>query len=182
MGDTFSIDTKTAWKNASGASYAPVYAQLDAFTFAEQIIPKLIRCHRVNAMDTCTKSTTSAASIAIFVLKPARRRPLLNPNCLNSVSAIRNDAIYTKDELVVGDDGLPQRQPWELWHEGDDLATSGWMRATAPSGNPDYQNRSGWSGELGYGIRSPEMGQHDRPEPQETDNETEEDGHSGVSH
>ena len=61
----------------------------------------------------------------------------------------------------MGDDGLPQRQPWELWHEGDDLATSGWMRATASAGNPDYENRVGWSGELGYGTRAPELGQHD---------------------
>jgi NADH-quinone oxidoreductase subunit I len=61
--------------------------------------------------------------------------------------------------LVVDDDGLPQRQPWELWHDGDDSDTSGWMRATASSGNPDYQNRIAWSGELGYGVRAPEIGQ-----------------------
>jgi NADH-quinone oxidoreductase subunit I len=72
----------------------------------------------------------------------------------------RTDAIYTKAELVVDDEGLPQRQPWELWHDGDDLATSGWMRATASSGNPDYQNQISWSGELGYGVRDPEIGQH----------------------
>jgi len=71
----------------------------------------------------------------------------------------REDAIYTKAELLVDDDGLPQRQPWELWHDGDDSDTSGWMRATASSGNPDYQNRIAWSGELGYGVRAPEIGQ-----------------------
>ena len=27
----------------------------------------------------------------------------------------RNDAIYTKDELLVGDDGRPRPQPWEDW-------------------------------------------------------------------
>ena len=32
----------------------------------------------------------------------------------------RADAIYTKAELVVGDDGLPQQLPWEDW---TDLAT-----------------------------------------------------------
>ena len=51
--------------------------------------------------------------------------------------ANRSDAIYTKDELVVDDQGVPQKQPWELWHAGDDLKTSGWMRATASSGNPE---------------------------------------------
>jgi NADH-quinone oxidoreductase subunit I len=73
----------------------------------------------------------------------------------------RSDAIYTKDELVVADDGRPQRQPWELWMEGDDLATSGWMRATAPSGDVDFEGQVAWSGELGYGVREPEPGQVD---------------------
>ncbi len=71
----------------------------------------------------------------------------------------RNDAIYTKDELLTDDDGKPQRQPWELWHEDDDEHTSGWMRATSPSGNPDYEGHAGWSAELGYGVRAPEQGQ-----------------------
>src|ERR1700737_2016890 len=44
----------------------------------------------------------------------------------------RRDAIYTKDELVVGDDGRPREQPWEDWRPGDDEHTSGWMRATSP--------------------------------------------------
>ena len=33
----------------------------------------------------------------------------------------RNDAIYTKTELVVDDDGQPQHMPWEDWREGEDL-------------------------------------------------------------
>src|SRR5580698_9807383 len=40
----------------------------------------------------------------------------------------RADAIYTKEELVVDDDGRPRHQPWEDWREGDDRNTSGWMR------------------------------------------------------
>ena len=92
----------------------------------------------------------------------------------------RRDAIYTKAELVVSDDGKPQKQPWELWHDGDDVNTSGWMRATAPSGNPAFENRVGWSGELGYGIRSPEMGQH-APDPDDVE-ETDGDDHSHAAH
>jgi NADH-quinone oxidoreductase subunit I len=71
----------------------------------------------------------------------------------------RADAIYTKDELVVDDDGRAQRQPWELWlgHEDDD--TSAWKRATAPGGRADYEDRVQWSGELGFGVRQPEQGQ-----------------------
>jgi len=71
----------------------------------------------------------------------------------------RADAIYTKDELLVDDDGRPQRLPWEDWREGDDLHTSGWMRATSPSGVAAYEGRVQWSGELGYGVRAPEGGQ-----------------------
>src|ERR1700689_4518405 len=55
----------------------------------------------------------------------------------------RADAIYTKKELLVG----------------DDLFTSAWMRATSPSGNAAYEGRVQWSGELGYGVRAPEGGQ-----------------------
>ena len=74
----------------------------------------------------------------------------------------RADAIYTKDELLVGDDGRPKHLPWEDWREGDDLHTSGWMRATSPSGSAAYEGEVQWSGELGYGVRPPEGGQSGR--------------------
>ena len=71
----------------------------------------------------------------------------------------RNDAIYTKNELVVGDDGKPQQLPWEDWRPGDDEMTSGWMRATSPAGDHRYEGSVHWAGELGYGVRLPEAGQ-----------------------
>jgi NADH-quinone oxidoreductase subunit I len=71
----------------------------------------------------------------------------------------RADAIYTKDELLVGDDGRPRQMPWEDWRPGEDAHTSGWMRATAPSGRADYEGVVAWSGELGYGVREAEAGQ-----------------------
>ena len=71
----------------------------------------------------------------------------------------RADAIYTKAELVVDDDGMPQKMPWEDWREGEDLPTSAWMRATSPSGSAAFEGVVGWSGELGYGIRAPEAAQ-----------------------
>ena len=79
----------------------------------------------------------------------------------------RQDAIYTKDELLVGDDGRPQQLPWEDWREGEDEHTSAWMRATSPSGDADFEGRWRWSGELGYGVRAPEQGQaaESTPEP-----------------
>jgi NADH-quinone oxidoreductase subunit I len=71
----------------------------------------------------------------------------------------REDAIYTKSELLVADDGRARRQPWELWMGGEDDHTSAWMRATAPSGDVDYEGRVAWSSELGFGERLPEDGQ-----------------------
>ena len=68
----------------------------------------------------------------------------------------RKDAIYTKTELVVDDSGRPQQMPWEDWREGEDVLTSGWMRATSPSGDADFIGEVGWSNELGHGLRAPE--------------------------
>jgi NADH-quinone oxidoreductase subunit I len=73
----------------------------------------------------------------------------------------REDAIYTKAELLVGDDGRPRQLPWEDWKEGDDRNTSGWVRATSPSGQAAFEGRVLWSGELGYGVRPAQRGQSD---------------------
>ncbi|MGA8295473.1 MAG: NADH-quinone oxidoreductase subunit NuoI [Acidimicrobiales bacterium] len=72
----------------------------------------------------------------------------------------RADAIYTRDELLVDDDGRPKQLPWEDWREGEDEHTSAWMRATSPSGSAAYEGTVEWSAELGYGVRAPEAGQH----------------------
>jgi NADH-quinone oxidoreductase subunit I len=71
----------------------------------------------------------------------------------------RSDAIYTKDELLVDDEGRPQMLPWEHWVDSDYETTSAWMRVTSPSGDADYLGRVAWSSELGFGVRSPEPGQ-----------------------
>jgi NADH-quinone oxidoreductase subunit I len=69
----------------------------------------------------------------------------------------RRDAIYTKDELVVGDDGLPKVQPWED-DRGAAMGLSGWMRATAPGGDADFRGEELWSGDLVAGVRPSEAG------------------------
>jgi len=74
----------------------------------------------------------------------------------------RQDAIYTKSELVVDEDGKPQRLPWEDWRDGEDRHTSGWVRATAPSGDATFEGVVGWSAELGHGVRAPEPEQSQR--------------------
>jgi NADH-quinone oxidoreductase subunit I len=71
----------------------------------------------------------------------------------------REDSIYTKDELLVDDDGRARRLPWELWAGDEDKDASAWMRATSPSGDVDYEGRVAWAAELGFGVRPPERGQ-----------------------
>ncbi len=91
----------------------------------------------------------------------------------------RKDAIYTKAELVVDDDGKPQKLPWEDWREGDDVLTSGWMRATSPSGDATFEGQVGWSGELGYGVRAPEPEQAERDAGRSTTVEGHQGGRAG---
>jgi NADH-quinone oxidoreductase subunit I len=68
----------------------------------------------------------------------------------------RQDAIYTKSELLVDNQGMPQHLPWEDWRPGEDQNTSGWMRATASAGSEDFVGVVSWGGELGYGVRAAE--------------------------
>ena len=75
----------------------------------------------------------------------------------------RSDAIYTRDELLVDDEGRPKQLPWEDWRPGEDRHTSAWMRATSPSGSAAEEGRPHWSGELGYGLRDAEAGQASEP-------------------
>lgn len=73
----------------------------------------------------------------------------------------RDDAIYTKAELLVDDDGMPRQLPWEDWSDAAVIVdnTSAWVRATAPSGNAGYEGTVAWSAELGFGVRPAEVGQ-----------------------
>jgi NADH-quinone oxidoreductase subunit I len=94
----------------------------------------------------------------------------------------RSDAIYTKDELLVGDDGQPRHLPWEDWRPGEDLHTSAWMRATAPSGSAAYEGRVAWSGELGYGVRDPEGDQSARDAMVSAGSDVDQDGDMDHGH
>src|SRR5436309_7192823 len=73
----------------------------------------------------------------------------------------RGDAIYTKDELVVDDDGMPKKLPWEDWRPGEERDTSAWVRATSPSGSAQYEGVPAWSPELGFGLRPGEPSQEE---------------------
>src|SRR5262249_36753103 len=71
----------------------------------------------------------------------------------------RDDSIYTKDELLVDDDGHARRMPWELWRGGEDDQTSAWMRVTSPAGDGDYGGGGLWSPAVGYRVPAPQNGQ-----------------------
>jgi NADH-quinone oxidoreductase subunit I len=97
----------------------------------------------------------------------------------------RQDAIYTKAELVVDDEGLPQQLPWEDWRDLDAVAakSSAWVRATAPSGDADYIGKVAWSGELGFGVKPPEQGQTaPDPEPEAAEDDEHAHGHDDGGH
>ena len=69
----------------------------------------------------------------------------------------RDDAIYTKDELIVDDNGNNKKMPWELWlNDDENKHNSGWMRATSSAGNSEKVGKVLWGNELGHGTRSPE--------------------------
>ena len=69
------------------------------------------------------------------------------------------DAIYTKAELVVDDDGTPQQLPWEDWSDAGDVVphTSAWMRATRPPAAAEYEGSVGLVGRAGL-RRAPARG------------------------
>ncbi len=73
----------------------------------------------------------------------------------------RDDAVYTKKELLVQVDGTPNH----MFGEGplvdlDELRKAdGWMRATAPQGRVEYEGVTGWTPSAGVGLRPAERGQ-----------------------
>jgi NADH-quinone oxidoreductase subunit I len=81
----------------------------------------------------------------------------------------RDDAIYTKDELLMGPDGeVPHPQPDSKLIDLDELKIAdGWMRATAPAGRAAFEGVAAWSPTAGAGLRPPEPGQSDMAAPQD---------------
>ena len=73
----------------------------------------------------------------------------------------RDDAIYTKTELLVRDDGTPNHMVAEdKFADMSELRNAdGWMRATAPQGRAAYEGVVAWTGSAGVGTRPAETGQ-----------------------
>ena len=73
----------------------------------------------------------------------------------------REDAIYTKDELLVEPDGTPNHpQPPSKLIDLDELKVGdGWMRATSPAGHADYEGVIAWTPSARTGQLPAEVGQ-----------------------
>ncbi len=80
----------------------------------------------------------------------------------------RADAIYTKAELVVDDQGYPKHLPWEDWRAGEAEMTGGWMRATSPAGDASFEGIPQWTGDLGFGVKTAEGGQSSNRDDEKT--------------
>jgi NADH-quinone oxidoreductase subunit I len=80
----------------------------------------------------------------------------------------RADAIYTKAELVVDDQGYPKHLPWEDWRAGEAEMTGGWMRATSPAGDASFEGVEQWTGDLGFGVKAAEGGQSGKRDDEKT--------------
>ena len=70
----------------------------------------------------------------------------------------REDAIYTREELLMGRDGsVPHMFPEDdLSNQRELLTADGWLRATAPSGRAAYEGVRMWQGTPGPASWDPE--------------------------
>jgi NADH-quinone oxidoreductase subunit I len=77
----------------------------------------------------------------------------------------RDDAIYTKADLLVEPDGTPNHP--EPANPLIDLAElrlgSGWLRATSPAGRAEYEGITAWTPSATAGDLPPEQGQRRAP-------------------
>ena len=70
----------------------------------------------------------------------------------------REDAIYTKAELLIDSDGTPSHMfPDDPLADIDELREAdGWMRAVSPGGRAAYEGLTPWSESAGVGVRPAE--------------------------
>ena len=76
----------------------------------------------------------------------------------------RQDAIYTRDELLMSPDGsVPHMFPDDpLANHAELNVADGWVRATAPGGNVAYDGIQMWQGTPGPASWDPEPDQDTR--------------------
>ncbi len=93
----------------------------------------------------------------------------------------RDDAIYTKSDLLIDPDGTPNHpQPEGPLIDLDELKIGdGWMRATSSAGRAAYEGVVAWSPSVGVGPRPAEADQA-RHRTSDVGHRTSEDEESGV--
>ncbi len=138
-----STGTRTAWRSASAASCAPVCARRSASTCAVPTTTPTTRRRPASASASSTRSTTSAASTATCASRRARPRRSPSRSCSSSRSRTARTRSTPRPSWWSTTTARPQQLPWEDWRDGEDADTSGWMRATSPSGDADVRRRGG---------------------------------------
>ena len=102
------------------------------------------RPHQASALVSSAKSITYAASTAICVWKPARPKPY-------RIKTVRI-FIHQSQRCHLHEIGLlsmtkaAQQLPWKIGAMAK-IADLGWMRATSPAGDADFEGVVGWSDE-----------------------------------
>ncbi len=82
----------------------------------------------------------------------------------------RSDAIYTRSELLVDENGAPKQLEWEDWQDLDQISehTSEWMRATSSSGSAAYVDKVAWTKERQeLQSKEPQHKKSQEPQPQD---------------
>ena len=156
---TSSTATRTAWRSASAASCARACARRTASTSAASTTRPTTRSRPASATATSTRSTTCAASTATCASRPARPQAITESKIFEFSFTNRADAIYTKAELVVDDEGMPQKPALGGLARGRDLHDR--RAGCAPPRRPATRTSRAWSvvRRARLGVRAPEGGQ-----------------------
>jgi NADH-quinone oxidoreductase subunit I len=155
---TSSTATRTAWRSASAASCAPACARPGASTCAAPTTTPTTRSRPGERYGFVYEINYLRCIHCDLCVEACPTEAITETKLFEFSFTNRADAIYTKDELVVDDDGRPSTALGGL-ATGEDEHTSAWMRATVAVGRRRLRGHRGWSGELGYGVRAPERGQ-----------------------
>ena len=159
---TSSTATRTAWRSASAASCAPACARPAASTCAAPTTRPTTRCRPGERYGFVYEINYLRCIHCDLCVEACPTEAITETKLFEFSFTNRQDAIYTKAELLVDDDGLPAaaavggldatstRSPRSLGVGAGHRA----RRAT-----PTTRARSAWSGELGFGVKPPEQGQ-----------------------
>ncbi len=115
---------------------------------------------RASASASSTRSTTCAASTATCASRPAPPRPSPSPSCSSSPSPTARTPSTPRTSCWSTTTACPSSCRGRTGGAGEDLTTPRPGCGPPPRrATPTTRAWSAWSGELGYGVRAPELGQ-----------------------